>query len=181
MVWNVQQRPPASIAADCPPTRLPRAAAQPRPRPPTAPTVIRPRLKPGILRACAPSFVTAGRNQPHTGQSRSRAPSLAERSRIRCLPSVLVQCTLSVMSTQTDSRMPHLHRPPDGAAAPSPGCALVAVPAAPRNRPNGGPPRAKSFLEKTLMRANPPRFRPPAAALIHSFDSAAGRPVGGLP
>ena len=90
------------------------------------------------------------------------------------------------MSTQAIAQMPH-RPPPLGAAAPSPGDALLipfpadsACLAALRIRPNDAPRRLKSFLEKTLTCANPPRFLPAAAALIHSFVSAAGCPSGGL-
>ena len=85
------------------------------------------------------------------------------------------------------------HRLQLRAAAPSPGGALLpycvvlapfaavsACHAALRIRPNDAPRRLKSFLEKTLIRAKPPRFLPAAAALIHSFSNAAGCPYGGL-
>ena len=95
------------------------------------------------------------------------------------------------MSTQANGPMPH-HSPPLAAASSPgdvalPGCVFLAPfaansarPAALRIRPNDAPRRLKSFLEKTLTRANPPHFLPAVAALIHSFISAAGCPSGGF-
>ena len=77
------------------------------------------------------------------------------------------------------------HRPPASCLAPAtPGPARIhsSCPDAPQTTPKSAPPRPKSFLEKTLTRANPPQFAPQAARPTTparpSFVSCSARMLG---
>ena len=194
MVWNVQQRPPASIAVESRPTRLPRAGRQPRAGPPTAPSSERPGLKPGMFLACAPSFVEAGLN-PATFRATTKPLTVPRRT---LADSLLASCSRKVYtkpdvyaSSFPDATSPpsatRRRRPPRPAAPwwPSPSRRsnpTADFPVSPR--PETGPttPRGASrvFLEKNSYTRETAPLQPPAAALIHSFVSVAGCLSGGL-
>ena len=187
MVWNVQQRPPASIAAESRPTRLPSAGRQPRAGPPTAPTFVPPGLKPGMFPACAPSFVEAGLN-PATFRATTKPRTVPRRT---LADSLLAPCAREVY-TKPDvhaSSFPDATSPPSTTrrrrplARPRPGGKsrrpIFRSPLAPKPAQRR-PAAPQEFFGKTLIRAKPPRFQPAAAALIHSFVSVAGCLSGGL-
>ena len=94
------------------------------------------------------------------------------------------------LSNHTRLRRRPGHRPPASCLAPAtPGPTRIhsSCPDAPQTTPKCTPPRPKSFLEKTLIRANPPPFapqtaRPTAPASLSnaslSFASCSARMLG---
>ncbi len=141
MVWNVQQRPPASIAAECRATRLRRAAAQPPIGPTPAATFVRPGLKPGMFRACVPSSVDAGPKP--TGFQATANPRTVPR---RTLPDPLLASCARRVYTKPDV---YASRFLDADSPPS---------TAPRRRPLarlrlGGQPRPAGALRRPIFRS----------------------------